>query len=770
MKFPRLSSHKGAVAQAVVAIGAGVGLAAMLFALADAYMWKPLPYVHPDRLVSIQFGLPADPARWFATQQSEIPSLASWRARTDLFDDVAAFNDRGWERIQLSDRMVPLRVVAVTDNLFNVLGIGAHWIGFDAADAWLSRRAVALSGGQLATGRSVVAPPDGALRVRGVLPSSFLLPEPDRTLPVDALVPMPFGPVIAKDDPSRSPLIVGRARPGITPQIIAAALDATMPAGRRVSVVPLSDAMKGRQHELAVGALLAAGLIVLVCCTNVFNIALTRGLYRLPEIATRIALGATPTRIVRHLVTEALNVTVLASAAACVVVWLGLAALGLVMPPQFATLGTPAVTARVAFAIVVSSATAGAAWCLASILAWQFGTRRPSRQLIGRDGRAIRLVRFAVIAGQLGAASVLLAGAALLGRSYLNLLNVDIGMDERTETLTVAQDPNTPDALRLDVVNRTIAALRGAGGIQAVGAMDGDFLDSPGKQLLSVVDFAPNVWSNSPMGPVALWTYVAGNYFEATGMHVISGDPSVLHASGGVVITESLAHTFRGSVPAVLTLRNGTTLPITGVVRDVRSIDLTQAPRPSAYQVGGNWYQLFDTTYVFRATGATSGRTTWERTVRSIDPLAVVLDSGTIGDRLGRSIRDRTFASLVVGLFALAAILVTMVGLAGIVAYTVVKRRREIAIRLALGATRRAVTELVVHDTLIAGTCGIAAGIVASVWLSKSLTSLLYGVPPADPSTLLITSAMLVVVLAGSAILPGIRAARIAPAAALRIE
>jgi ABC-type antimicrobial peptide transport system permease subunit len=156
--------------------------------------------------------------------------------------------------------------------------------------------------------------------------------------------------------------------------------------------------------------------------------------------------------------------------------------------------------------------------------------------------------------------------------------------------------------------------------------------------------------------------------------------------------------------------------------------------------------------------------------VRSADPLALVLDSGTIGDRLGRSIRDRTFASLVVGLFALAAIVVTTLGLAGIVAYTVVKRTREIAIRLALGATGPGVTRLIVGDTLLAGALGVVAGIVASVWLSKSLTSLLYGVPPADPSTLVLTGVSLPAIVLGAAVLPAIRAAHVEPATALRIE
>jgi len=124
----------------------------------------------------------------------------------------------------------------------------------------------------------------------------------------------------------------------------------------------------------------------------------------------------------------------------------------------------------------------------------------------------------------------------------------------------------------------------------------------------------------------------------------------------------------------------------------------------------------------------------------------------------------------VVGLFALGSVLVTALGLAGIVAYTVVKRTRELAIRLALGATGANVTRLVILEAVAAGVCGVMAGVIASVWLSRTLESLLYGVRPADPATLALTAATLLGIVLAAAILPAIRAARIAPASALRSE
>lgn len=151
-------------------------------------------------------------------------------------------------------------------------------------------------------------------------------------------------------------------------------------------------------------------------------------------------------------------------------VYVALSAAILVMPPQFTTMGVPAITMRVMSFILVTSVVAGASWCGASVLAWRLGMKQQSRHVASQDRRTIRIVRFAVVAGQLAAASVLLAGAALLARSHVNLLALDAGMDGQTQTLTVSHNPDMPPALRRELIERTIVALRRAEGVQAAGA------------------------------------------------------------------------------------------------------------------------------------------------------------------------------------------------------------------------------------------------------------------------------------------------------------
>jgi hypothetical protein len=273
-----------------------------------------------------------------------------------------------------------------------------------------------------------------------------------------------------------------------------------------------------------------------------------------------------------------------------------------------------------------------------------------------------------------------------------------------------------------------------------------------------------------PDGQVGVLERVDRGFLGAAGLpFLVGGLPEPNHT--GDVITEGIALKYfegRSPVGAMLPER---AVPIVGVVRDVRTFGLSVAPRPIVYEVNGVWSNNSDTvTYVMRVADGSRPLGDWQRVLRPIDPMALVLSDGSVGERLARSVRDRTFATLVVGLFATASLLVTALGLAGVVAYTVVKRTREIAVRMTLGATRSSVAWLVVRDALTAAVSGALGGVIASVWLSSALESLLYGIRAADPATLLLAAASLLGIVVGAAILPAMRTGRIAPATALRIE
>jgi ABC-type antimicrobial peptide transport system permease subunit len=754
-----LSPRSGTLLGAIAVIGVGVGLAAMVFALADPYALRDLPYADPGRLVSIEFSF-GDPRVAQQASQADVPSLASWRARTDLFEGVAAFDDVDWVRVRVGDRVVPLRAVAATDNLFEVLGLQQR-SAVDPSESHISIRFAR----QLSPGRSVPVVPSGTLRIGGVLPRSFLLPQANRTEPVDVLTHLPPGPVMTIRPGARSaPKLVAKLRPAVTHSMVEDALGPGIAAvGSTLSVVPLQAMMAGRQQALARGALLASALVIVVCWMNVFNIALTRGLYRQVEFATRTALGASRAQLFGLVVADGLRVATIGSAAALAVTWMSLTSAVRVLPAEFATLGAPSVTLRVIVLVSIAGAIAWLVWCLASMTAWRFAAQRHPRQIISRDGRTIGLMRFWIIAGQVGVASLLLAAAALLGRSYINLLIVDAGMDERAQTITVAHDPNLPQSVRAEVVERSVTALRRIEGVQAVGVKSSGMLNGR-------ADFGGAIIDGQFV--IVDWTRVDPRYLEAAGIQFLLGGLPEREQTGAVV-TETLARNhYPGRSPLGAELvAGGRPVPIVGVVRDVRTIGLSVAPRLVVYEVGTTWRssRAATFTYVLRVADGLR-RVEPLPHIHSVDPLAVVVGDGTIGERLAKSVRDRTFATLVVGLFATASVLVIAIGLAGIVAYTVVKRTREIAVRVALGATRPRVIWLVVRGALLAALSGAVGGIIASVWLSASLERLVYGVQAADPATHLLAAAGLLVIVAGAAMLPAIRTDRIAPATALRTE
>jgi FtsX-like permease family len=371
-------------------------------------------------------------------------------------------------------------------------------------------------------------------------------------------------------------------------------------------------------------------------------------------------------------------------------------------------------------------------------------------------------VRFWIIAGQVGAASLLLTAAALLGRSYINLLLVDVGMDEHTQTITVEHDSGLPPSVRAEAVERSVTALRRLEGVRAVGVRSGHMLNGRADGQGVHIDGQFVAFE---------WTRVDRGFLEAAGLtFLVGGLPKPEHA--GAVVTEKVAlKHFPGRSPLGAELNAGRSVPIVGVVRDVRTIGLSVAPRMVVYEVGETWRssRTATFTYVVRLSDG-SKRVEILQPILAVDPLAVVVGDGTVGERLADSVRDRTFVTFVVGLFATASLLVISIGLAGIVAHTVVRRTREIAVRLALGATRRRVTWLVIRSALTAGICGAVGGTIASVWLSSTLESLVYGIATADPATHFLAAAGLLGIVVAAAILPAIRTGRIAPASALRAD
>lgn len=763
----RLRWRPASVLGVVAILAVGVALATTMFALSDPFLSRPLPYARADRLVLIEI----DPTRFFAGRdgpQPDYPLLRDWQARSDLFEGLAAFTRREPLRVRLPGRSAALETIAVSPNMFEVLGVPAPAPGTAAVfddEAWLTSHGQAgpLRGARLLNGTLPIQP-SGALNVAGVLPPSFLVPQATERAPVDVLVELPPGPIAVTEGGATEPLVmVGRLRDGLEPAQAEAALN-TEAAGRRfaVTVRPLAQAMKAGRRPLAAGALLAGLLVLIVAATNTLGMALTRGLYRGHEIAMMEVLGADRVRIARLLLSESVCVAAAGTAGALVLVPLILDAIVAVVPRNFVVLGAPTLSVRVAAFAGLGGLLGCGAWWAGSLAAWLRNLHAGLRQAALHDGRVVRAMRFGLTAGQAAVTLVLLAGAALLVESYLNLLRQDTGMAGDTMALSVSYGPDVTGPALRESIGRTIEGLRRVPGVRLVAAAVGEMADQFNVIGVAVI---------GRVAPVEL-IWVTPGYFETTGMSLLEGRPLLESDAGGpaVVVNEALvAQHLGGRAPigAPLLLR-GRPSSIVGVVKDSRRRAMDEKPRPAVFQV------LDASTPVTRVTYLTSGSPhaagVMESTINRVSPDAVVLDASALRTRLARTIQDRSFATLVVGLFALATILVTVAGVISVVGYAVTRRTREIGIRLAIGATPANVTWLTMRDACSATAAGVVAGLTAVLWLSDILSSLLYEVSPRNAPTLAVTTLGLAALSAVAALFPARRAGRLAPTLALREE
>lgn len=772
----------GSSAAIVLVLSLGIGLTSTMFAFADRYVLRPLPYANPRALVSIEIdsrGL---------TRDTPLPTVEAWRARTDLFEDLAAIGDSELARIRLDDRTAFLWIENVSPNFFRVLGAPAP---FDAAWADPSDRATSVV---LLTRAETSLPPDsrragaslpretgGAIRVAGVMPT-FLFPGAGGNIQaIRAYAPGAVVVVAAWTDDGRPRVpatgrLIARLRPGVSPAVVTAALAMRLPSGSNlhVTVEPLTDVMTKESRPLAAGALAAALFVLAICAANAGNLLLARRVARSRELATRAALGASRADLVRLWLAELLLVALAAITGGVALAALAVSAATRVAPRQYVSLGAPTIDGRVLAAAVAMGAMV---IVFGVALLWLHDRRQttPFGRAIVHDGPRTVAFRRTAIAVQSAFAMILIIGGTLLARSYWNLVRQPKGLDPDVVAITAMYPPDVRDGTAREVIDRSIARLRAVPGVASVAVADGSIVNGV---LVTRTTLRFTVDGANVEGQLQS---VSDTYFSTAGMTFIAGRGlQGLDASlSPIVINESMARRCCADGSALgRTTSAGT---IVGVVRDAFERQYDRAPIPTVYnrlsdRLAGSGAVLRGTpssgvTYLLERNGTAAA---YEEPVRralfDVRPDAVVVEMNTLGDKLSNTVRDRTFAALVLTLFGAAGVAITLAGLVGVVVIVVSRRTREIAIRLAVGAQAAHIRRLVAGDVLASAALGAIAGLVAGRWLSLSLSGLVYGVDAGSwPTALAAGAAMLLLILA-AALVPARRATALQPSEALRVE
>lgn len=783
-----MRARPGATLSTVAVLTLGIGLVSAMFALSDPYLLRPLPFAKADELYSLTL---------WTRSQPDVPTLDDLERRKELFAGVLAQRSPQSAAIATDRGDETLSLVAISRSYFDVLGLPttmpADWRpAGPAAETPLILTAEAVTRifgndapiGQLIRG----AEASSSFRVVGALTAPFVSPLARPGTLVDGFVPIDEGPLLSIEAMGRGyrssgPSVIARLQPAVTPEIVEAALStvrldsrsAPAPAeGIAVHTDSVATLMTAPVRPLALGALAAGVLILIVCATNVANLLLVRGAARTREFASREALGASRGDIARLMLVELALLTTLGVVGGLTLAKLALTTAALVIPAEYTTLGAPAITMRV----VTLASFAGGLVMMAGLIpgwaAWRISPLALFNRIATTETIRVRALRFSMTAAQTAIAVLLLVGAVLFGRSYAKLLAQDPGYDRDTFAVTATYGFGGSGASAgapslAPVIDATVERLRRIPGVTHAGASPGPLVD--GLNMGGV--FAMTIDGERVPG---LPRPATRGFFEASGSRLVAGRLWTGDEDGlTVVVTESFANgCCDGRFPVGRTITiNDRPFEIVGVIKDPFTNALDQPPGPVVFVPidSGQGVQLGWVNYVIRSNGPRSELAlAAEREVKAETSGVIIRGGATMRERLMQSIRDRSFATLIVVFFGIAAIGISAAGVAGVVGFVVARRTREIAIRLAVGATAGNVRRLVTREAAVAAAVGAAAGLASARWLSKTVESLLYGIEPADPWSFVIAAAAIVMVVVSAAWIPARRASRLSPTIALRAE
>ena len=797
--------RRAPVFSAVVILTLGLAIAATtsVFGVLDAVLLRPLPYRHAERLVIVYQGIPQAIAHPIGFSP---PDYLAMRDRAAAFESVAAFRNREYELsgVDSPERIIVARASA---SLFEVLGVlpalGTAYTREDDESAkpvavisdGLWRRKFSQDPGVI--GRAIVLDRQ-TYTIVGVMPRDFVFPRRgpiNNNTPADVYLPISFTPFERGAFGSMyNNSVIARLRPGVT----ATQADAEVKALVRSNALQLYPAsladlvnaltatatsfreeMTGQTKTFLLVTFGAVGFVLLIACVDIAGLMLTRAFTRRREIAVRVAVGAGRGRIIRQLLVESALLAVAGGALGVLLTWVLSRTIGSVSPPALAGLTEITIEARVlAFSAGISLLTALLCGLIPAVEISRPGAGDALKEGGRTDTPGVRQRRlFAVlVTTQVAIAVVLLIGGGLLIRSLSRLMSVDPGFrGDRVLTmgtsLPVAGYRTGSDVRAF--YTRLLDELQRIPGISAAGAST-DLPLSVRERRAFAIENEPEAARALPHAVAAEW--IVGAYFEAMGIPLKRGrflSPQDREgAERIVVINETLARLYWGDADPVGQriawggrAEHGPWMRIVGVVGDVKQGPLNTETVPQTYIP---WLQVPDQMLGENVVGQMRSMRLLIRS--ELDPALPVTAVQTMEEVVRASTASQRFNTMLIGGFALLALLLSTIGIAGVLATSVSGRTRELGVRLALGAQPGSLVRMVVREGMTLAVLGLLVGLPAAWILSRVMSTMLFEVSPRDPFTF---AAVAVVLASGSLLacwIPAWRAARINPLTALRQE
>ena len=790
-----LRRSPGFSAVVVLTLAIGIGLNTAVFSVVDAVLLRPPAFAHPERVL------------WLTTLDPRIKDefitshdFQAWREATSLERLVAYDEFDG--RLTAAGTSAPARVATVSDDFWEmaaarpalgrlpVPGQSETLLSHAFFERWFGGNPEVVGKPAVVAGHETT--------IAGVLPAGFradLVPPPSAATRGIGAIDVYRGIVVRPLPNGMIQLFraVGQLKPGISVETARAELETLrarwaranpgVPFRPTLQVVPLMDKLAGGARAALMILLAAVALVLLVGCANIASLLLARASARQKEIAIRTALGAGRGRMVRQFLVESLILALAGGSVGLVIARGSLQMMVQLIPQAVPRLTEAALDGRVlAFALGVSALTALTFGVGPALSFWNANPndalKGGSRTVSPAAGRL--RARAALVMAELALTLVLLCGAGLLVKSLWRITARPAGFDPaHTLTVTVQYDTGGRqggEEPRRAYINEVLGRIRPTAGVEAVGMST-----NAGGRMRLFIEGRPA--SPTQDRPTALHSSVSADYAKAIGMRIVAGRWVTDAESEPVfVLNESLARgAFPGEDPIGKRIQTGgppgataaagaTFGTVVGVVADLKYTKLDASPEPEIF-ADYRHASPFTINFIVRTTGNPLALAPPIRAlVAGVDKVQTISDTRTVEAALTDSIAPRRFTVFLLGVFAATALLLALIGIYGVIAYSVAQRTQEIGVRMALGAERRAVVLMVVRQGMSIAIAGLVLGVAAALALTRVMTGLLYEVTPTDPSTFAAVIGVLAATALAACCGPAFKAARVDPLVALRCE
>ena len=805
--FRRLRKSPGFSLIVLLTLALGIGANSAIFSVVNTVLLRPFPYRDPERLVIVDH---LYPSLNNLLAGASAPGFRDLRDKTAIFDGV--FVMQGWSPALTGNSGEPLRLQGTRASglIFKTLGV-APILGrpfTPEEDVPGKNHVVVLGygfwqrqfGGDAAVIGKRLILNNEPYDVIGVMPASFR--DFRGPAPSDLWTPLALPPDAFSDNRRTNEYLtlVARLKPSISVdrargdmKAFASQLRAQYPNNYppdwTLKVTPMSDKVSGDIRPALLVLLGSVGFVLLIACANVANLLLARAASRIKEVAIRSALGATRRDLLRQLMAESLMLAMVGGVLGLGLAWLGMRGLVALKPanvPRISELRIDGIVTAFTLGIAVVT---GLLFGLVPALQASRANLQDTLKEGGRSGSADRsgqALRRTLVVAEVALALTLLTGAGLLIKSLAMLEEVNPGFDSShllTFNVAIPRAKYQSDTAQIQYWDRAIETMKAIPGVRSVGMTSTmPFTDDWSTGSFAVEGYQPPPDTPAPWGDQRI---VSPGFFTTLKVPLIKGRNFTDQDDAGgqpvVIVDEEMVKRYWPNSDPIgkrVTFNNPQRdsvvrwMTVVGVVGHTKHAGLDDKARVQMYHPSHRYgFTTNSMSFAIRADGdPTRVLPAARAALHAIDPDVPIYDISTMDANITNSMGQRRFAMMLLGLFAVMAVVLASIGIYGVMSYSVTQRAHEIGIRMALGAARRNVLRMVMGQGLVLVGAGVLIGVVGAFALTRLIASQLFGVRPTDPATFISVALTLVGVAALATFVPAMRATRVDPVVALRDE